>query len=165
MSNKFNIKKDKYDYLLDIANRFNRFISLFIKTAEFKEPTNVEILRAKRLITLGKAVDEMIVIKECWKNIWKYKDAIYKKNIKVFDDYNMIKHTQEKDYEYNQHSDLIFKLTGIISNGIKVLTKEELNYLWSIADDMVLCVAEYKALNEHGLKFYLKFKEELDRDD
>ena len=39
-----------------------------------------------------------------------------------------------------------------------ILTKEEVNYLWNIADDLVLYVGEYKALIEHGLKFYLEFK-------
>ena len=142
---------DKYDYTIKICSRFNKCISVFIKTAEMKSPNNPEISQVKRIITIGKSIDETIVLKECVDNIWKYRKYVQNRDFSFLDNKNIIKDTP------NEHVDLIVNLTQFIKGSIGDLSKEELDRLWELADEMVVCVAEYKALTEHGIEFYLQF--------
>lgn len=155
-------KKDKYDYILDIAERFNKCISLFIRHAQHKDPLNVDIAQVKRIITIGKGIDVTAVIRECWENIWEYRETIELRKLDIFDDDEIIEYTQVDTYQYKKHSQLIFNLLHFLRDGIKTLTQDEIDFLWSKADELVICVAEYKAIIEHGLDFYLDYKKQLD---
>lgn len=156
-----NKQDKKTDYLIEISTRFNKNLRIFITIAEKKAPKNDHIKKLKNIIYLAKSIDELAVIRECWQNIWNNKEHIHERNLKIFDNYyKLIQHTQKEDYK-GKYSDLIFELAKFISTNIKILTDQEKNYLWSIADELVVNVAEYRALVDQGVDFYEKFKEKL----
>jgi hypothetical protein len=122
-----------------IVSNFHGKIFKILKICKKIRPNNIELEQLHSRLSLARDVDPLLIINRCKDKMWLYRDYILERNEKFFLDNGFTQYIKDDDNKSFMHS-----LIDLIKSGYKSTSTEEKDILWSLAQDMLRHVIEYK---------------------
>lgn len=133
---------DIIDQKLKLADAFNREIAKLLRLADQKMPS-LDMDQIRRLISLGKSSDPLLLIDGSEDLLWQYKNEINAENDQFFLNMNYKKEIKHPD---SISTEFIEKFIGALKTCYLTLSKNEKKVIWTCLKSMLKCVIEYKLL-------------------
>ena len=128
-----------------VLDTFNRQISRLLKAAEPK-CHNSEVERVRKMIGLVRQISPSLMLEKSIDKLWENRESIVKRDAEFFLDNPTVKF--KKFIKNDERKEFIHHMLKIIDTQIKLLTEDELDYMWNCVNEMLECVIKYKLLTE-----------------
>ncbi len=122
----------------EIVSSFNKLTFGLLTRLKEKCP-GANIDRVENLVKLAKRADHEVIVTEMGPYVFKYRKLIAERKIEAFDSTALNKEikTIGSKKAIDKYKEMIIDMFNVITESLKVATKEELEFIYSTSDKLI----------------------------
>lgn len=137
-------ERELIDEKIKISGNFNKEVGKLFKMATMKIPNNFELERIRKLISLGKSTDQLILIENAKDKLWEYNAEISAEQEQFFLDSTFEK--DKKNMSDAEDKKLVENLISIFKLYYPKLSAGEKREIWKSMKEMLRLAIAYKLI-------------------